>query len=146
MSRQKKCILIGRSGSGKTTLSQALHEAQISYDKTQTVKHDGWLIDTPGEYIENAVFGGAVAVYAYESDIVGLLLAANEPYSLYSPNITSMANREVIGVVTKIDRPDANPERAARWLRNSGCKKIFFISSKTGEGIQELKEYLQQKT
>lgn len=142
----KKCILIGRSGSGKTTLSQALHDAQLNYDKTQTVKHDGWLIDTPGEYIENTAFGGAVAVYAYESDIVGLLLAANEPYSLFSPNITSMANREVIGIVTKIDRPDAVPERAAGWLRLSGCKKIFYISSKTGEGIGELKEYLQQKT
>ena len=142
----KKCILIGRSGSGKTTLAQALHDTRLSYDKTQTVKHDGWLIDTPGEYIENTAFGGAVAVHAYESDIVGLLLAANEPYSLFSPNITSMANREVIGIVTKIDLPDARPDRAEKWLRLSGCKKIFYISSKTGQGIAEIKEYLQQKS
>lgn len=142
----KKCILIGRSGSGKTTLSQALQDTNIHYDKTQTVQHGGWLIDTPGEYIENAVFGGAIAVYSYESDIVGLLLAANEPYSLYAPNITCMANREVIGIVTKIDRQDAVPQRAAGWLRLSGCEKIFFISAKTGEGIADLKKYLQQKT
>ncbi len=142
----KKCILIGRSGSGKTTLSQALKEMKQSYDKTQTVKYDDWLIDTPGEYIENTAFGGAVAVYAYEADIVGLLLAANEPYSLFSPNITSMANREVIGIVTKIDLPDANKDRVSRWLQLSGCEKIFYVSSKTGEGIAELKDYLQQKT
>ena len=142
----KKCILIGRSGSGKTTLSQALKETKLNYDKTQTVKYEDWLIDTPGEYIENTAFGGAVAVYAYEADIVGLLLAANEPYSLFSPNITSMANREVIGIVTKIDLPDANKDRASRWLQLSGCEKIFYVSSKTGEGIAELRDYLQQKT
>lgn len=100
------------------------------------------MIDTPGEYIESRNFGGALAVYSYESDIVGLLLSATEPYSLYSPNITSMANRPVIGIVTGIDRKNADPERAERWLRLAGCKRIFHISAVTGEGIEELKAFL----
>lgn len=57
--------------------------------------------------------------------MVGLLLSATEPYSLYPPNITCMVNREVVGIVTQINEPKADPERAARWLRLSGCKKIF---------------------
>ena len=137
-----KVILIGRSESGKTTLTQALMGEKIHYDKTQSVEREGFIIDTPGEYIQTRNFGGALAVYAYESDIVGLLLSATEPYSLFSPNITSMANRLVIGIITGIDQKGANIRQAENWLRLAGCKTIFKVSSVTGEGIDELKEFL----
>lgn len=138
-----KVILIGRSGSGKTTLTQALKGEKISYAKTQTVAKEDFLIDTPGEYIESRNFGGALAVYAYESDIVGLLLSATEPYSLYSPNIIGMVNRPVVGIVTEIDMPRANIQRAENWLKLAGCKKIFKVSAVTGEGIEELKIFFK---
>lgn len=137
-----KVIFIGRSGCGKTTLTQALNGEDIRYAKTQSVSHRKFIIDTPGEYIESRNFGGALAVYSYESDIVGLLLSATEPFSLYSPNIVSMANRPVIGIVTGIDKVNANPERSKRWLELAGCKKVFCVSSVTGEGIEELKDFL----
>ncbi len=139
-----KIIFIGRSGCGKTTLTQALRGEGIHYAKTQSVERGRFMIDTPGEYIESRQFGSAIAVYSYESDIVGLLLSATEPYSLYSPNITSMANRAVIGIVTGIDRPHANPTRAENWLKLAGCKKIFKISAVTGEGLEELKTFISE--
>lgn len=138
-----KVIFIGRSESGKTTLTQALKGEKIAYNKTQTVERQNFLIDTPGEYIQSRNFGGALAVYSYESDIVGLLLSATEPYSLYSPNITNMANRPVVGIVTKIDSKNANVKRAENWLKLAGCKKIFFVSSVTGEGIEKLKDFFE---
>ena len=92
----KKLILMGRTGCGKTTLTQALKGEKICYHKTQYVNHFDVVIDTPGEYIETKHLGGALAVYSYEADVVGLLIAANEPFSLYPPNITSMVNREVV--------------------------------------------------
>lgn len=137
-----KVIFIGRSESGKTTLTQALTKKDIRYEKTQIVQRGEFIIDTPGEYIQTRNFGGALAVYAYESDIVGLLISADEPYSLFPPNITSMANRLVIGIVTGIDKKGARPDRAENWLRLAGCKKIFKVSSSTGEGIDELREFL----
>lgn len=140
----KKLILIGRSEAGKTTLTQALRGETITYKKTQYVNYFDVIIDTPGEYAQTAKLGRALALYSYEADIVGLLLAANEPYSLYPPNITCMVNREVIGIVTKIDREDANVEQAERWLRLTGCKKIFFVNSKANEGIAEILEYLKE--
>jgi ethanolamine utilization protein EutP len=54
-----------------------------------------------------------------------------------------MVNREAIGIITGIDKPDANVERVRRWLQLAGCKKIFPVSSITGEGIKELAEYLE---
>lgn len=140
----KKIILIGRSEAGKTTLTQALRGETITYKKTQYINYFDVIIDTPGEYAQTAKLGRALALYSYEADVVGLLLSATEPYSLYPPCITCMVNRDVIGIVTKIDQKDGNPERAARWLELTGCKKIFFVNSKGNEGVAEILEYLRE--
>ena len=142
----KKLILIGRVAAGKTTLTQALLGEDIKYYKTQSIHYGEAIIDTPGEYTELRQTSGALALYAYEADIVGLVLSANEPYSIYSPCITSMVNREVVGIVTGIDKPDARPDLAESWLRLAGCKKVFRVSSYTGEGIEEILDYLKDDT
>lgn len=141
----KKIILIGRSGAGKTTLTQALKGEEIKYHKTQYVNYFECIIDTPGEYAQTHELGYALALYSYEADVVGLLLSAMEPYSLYPPNITCMVNREVVGIVTQINEPKADPERAARWLRLSGCKKILFVDSTVGTGVPDILSYLREE-
>ena len=140
----RKIIFIGRSEAGKTTLTQALKREHITYQKTQYVNNYDVIIDTPGEYAETKTLGGALAVYSYEADVVGLLLSATEPYSLYPPNITTLCNREVIGIITKIDHPQANVHQAEEWLRLAGCEKIFHVSAYTGDGIPELLEFLSE--
>ncbi len=139
----KKIMLFGRVAAGKTTLTQALRGEEIKYYKTQYVNYFDTVIDTPGEYTERRETGGALALYAYEADVVGLVLSANEPFSIFSPCVTSMLNREAVGIITGIDKPDANVERVRRWLLLAGCKKIFPVSAITGEGIQALVEYLE---
>ena len=136
-------MLFGRVAAGKTTLTQALRGEEIKYYKTQYVNYLDTVIDTPGEYTERRETSGALALYAYEADIVGLVLSANEPYSIFSPCLTSMVNREAIGIITGIDKPDANVERVRNWLKLAGCKTIFPVSSITGEGIAELAAYLK---
>lgn len=138
-----KIILIGRSGAGKTTLTKALNGEETVYEKTQSVERKGFIIDTPGEYAETKLLGRALAVFTYEADIVGLLISADEPYSLFGPNVASSANREVIGIVTGLTKNRADPDRAERWLRLAGCKRIFKVDSITGEGIAELKDFLE---
>lgn len=140
----KKIILIGRSGSGKTTLIQALRGEKIQYHKTQYVNHFDVIIDTPGEYAETKNLGAALAMYTFEAQVVGLLASATEPYSLFSPCITPLANREVIGIVTKIDAPHAAPHRAEQWLRLAGCTTIYRVSSYTGEGIGDILTHLKE--
>ena len=56
-----------------------------------------------------------------------------------------MANREVIGIVTKIHNPGANVKLATSWLQLAGCKKIFYVDSKQQEGIPEILEYLREE-
>ena len=140
----KKLMLFGRVAAGKTTLTQALRGEEIKYFKTQYVNYLDTVIDTPGEYTERRETSGALALYAYEADVVGLVLSANEPYSIFPPCLTSMVNRETIGIITGIDKKDANVERVERWLRIAGCKKIFPVCSLTGEGIAELAAFLKE--
>ena len=140
----KKIVLMGRSEAGKTTLTQAMKGEKIQYHKTQYVNNFDVIIDTPGEYAQTKNLGHALALYTYEADVVGLLVSAIEPYCLYPPCCTSMCNREVIGIVTKIHHPDANVKRAEGWLRLVGCRTIFFVDSKTGEGISDILEHLRE--
>lgn len=142
MKKEKRIMLIGRSGAGKTTLKQSLSGRKTTYEKTQAVSMDSKIIDTPGEYIQTKNLGTALAIYSYEADVIGLLLSATEPYSLFSPNITCMTTKEVIGIVTHSDSEGGSSKNAEKWLRLAGCKRIFFVNSLTGEGTEELKEYL----
>ena len=137
----KRLLLIGRSGCGKTSLTQALKGETVTYHKTQYVNYGDVLIDTPGEYAENHNLGCALALYSYEADVVALLIAANDDYSLFPPCITCLVNREVIGIVTKIDKAD--PSRAENWLRLSGCKTVFHVNSLTGEGVTEVLHHIE---
>lgn len=140
----KKTLLVGRHGVGKTTLTQALTGEAIHYVKTQSMQYGDWLLDSPGEYAEVHGLGAALALYSYEAEIVALLIAADEDYSLFPPNITCMVNREVIGVITKIHK--GSPKRAEAWLRLSGCKTVFSVDSHTGEGVEKLKAYLRKQS
>ena len=117
----KKLVLIGRSEAGKTTLTQALRGEKIHYHKTQYVNNFDVIVDTPGEYAQTKGLGHALALYTYESDVVGLLVSATEPYCLFPPCITCMA-----------------------WLELAGCKKIFYVDSRQQEGIPEILEYLRE--
>lgn len=138
----RRIIFIGKSGAGKTTLTQNIKGKPVEYHKTQYINYHDIVIDTPGEYAENHSLSAALALYSYEADVVGLLISATEQYSLFPPNITCLVNREVVGIVTHIDSLGANPERAERWLKLSGCKKVFHVNGKTGEGVDELVKYL----
>ena len=138
----KKIIFIGRTGAGKTTLTRKIRGDEDRYIKTQYIDYGKSVIDTPGEYAQCRDVSSALALYSYEADVVGLLIAADDEYSIFPPNITCMVNREVIGVITKINSPFANISKVKMWLELTGCKEIFYVDSKTGEGIDSLRLYL----
>lgn len=138
----KRIILIGTSGSGKTTLKEALRGEPLEYRKTQYINFAEDVIDTPGEYAEGNDLGGALAVYSFEADVVGLVLSAAAEFSEFPPACAAIANRPVIGIVTKCDACDGRIEAAKTWLEDTGADPIFLTSAKTGTGIKELLDFL----
>ncbi len=141
----RKLILAGRSEAGKTSLTQALKGEDVHYVKTQYTKTWDITIDTPGEYAESKEHVGiALGCFAFDSDVIGVLCAADEPYNLQEPAIQGVVNRPCIGIITKIDSPKANVPMVRQWLEDAGCGKIFLVNNKTREGIAELSEYLNR--
>lgn len=136
-------IFMGKSGGGKTTLIEALRGESLVYRKTQCIDYSDALMDTPGEYAEGNDLGGALAVYSYEADVVALVMSATDEFCIFPPACAPVANRPVVGVITKCDDPDARPDLAELRLRLCGCERIFHTSAKTGQGIEALRSYLQ---
>ncbi|MDD6155260.1 MAG: EutP/PduV family microcompartment system protein [Eubacteriales bacterium] len=142
----RKMFLGGRSEAGKTTLTQALKNEDTHYVKTQYVKTWDVTIDTPGEYSESKNHVGfALGCFSFESDVIALVCAADEPYNLFGPGIAGVCTRPVIGVITKIHSPGAHVSQAEEWLHNAGVSKIFLVDSVTGEGVDELRQYLNEE-
>ena len=149
----------GRRNAGKSSLINAITNQKLSIvsdikgTTTDPVKKameilplgPVVIIDTPGEYLQSKNLISALAVFTAEADVIGLLMDATEAFSLYSPNLTPVCNREVVGVVTKIDHWAAQPAQAAAWLELAGCKKIFYTSAYTGEGIADILSYLKEE-
>ena len=62
------------------------------------------------------------------------------------PAFASMFNRRVIGIITRIDAPDADPDRARRFLENAGVREILAVSVEQGAGMEELRAILENES
>lgn len=141
---KRKVILIGSSTCGKTTLCQRLNGLTIKYHKTQTIGLMNNMIDTPGEYLENRNMYKGIIVAATDSDLVLFLQDATDERFRFSPGQAAFFMMPVIGVVSKIDI--ATKEQiadAVEMLELAGCQKIFLTSSITGEGTDELLDFIE---
>lgn len=140
LDRKKKIILIGRSTCGKTTLTQRITQREMKYVKTQALNFvDSFIYDTPGEYLENRAFRGAITVTSTEADVVVFVKDATVEMSLFPPSFSSLfLGKPVIGVVTKIDiATEEQIKDSVDSLKLAGATKVFEVSSYTGEGIRD---------
>ena len=145
--KKQRIILVGKSQAGKTTLTQCMTDQQLSYHKTQTVQViNDRFIDTPGEYLEQRGFYGALSVTAADVDVIALVQSAVEEGTMFAPGFGFMfCGKPVIGIVTKIDIADEEQmKRADLYLKNAGAAICFPVSSVTGQGVKELNNWIQE--
>ncbi|WP_071434056.1 EutP/PduV family microcompartment system protein [Angelakisella massiliensis] len=141
----KKIILMGNSFCGKTTLCQRLAGKQLVYKKTQAIEVVASAIDTPGEYLENRGMYKALVVTAVEADVILFVQDATDSRFRFSPGQASMFANPVVGVVTKTDlATEAQVEQAESLLRLAGASRVFRVSAVTGEGMEELTNWLSE--
>ncbi len=143
----KKIMLIGSTGCGKTTLCQRLTGQEERYKKTQAIEVvGGAAIDTPGEYLDRKGLFTALIVTAVEADLVLFLQAADDSRFLFAPGQCGAFSVPAVGVVTKTDL--ASPEaarQAEELLKLAGAGQVFRVSARTGQGMEELKAFLEQE-
>ncbi|SFK92036.1 ethanolamine utilization protein EutP [Lachnospiraceae bacterium KH1T2] len=142
----KKLFLMGRSEAGKTSLTQAMKGEELHYVKTQYTYSRDTTIDTPGEYAETKSASVGLACFSFDADVVAMLCAADEPFSIFGNNCNCCINRPFIGIITKVDSPLANVAMVRQWMENAGCERIFEVNNKTREGVDELLKYLSEDT
>jgi len=140
----KRMLLLGETGAGKSSLIQALSGERYVPRRAMAVEFFGQFINTPGEFLENRRFHHALITSAADCHILALLQDATRPGSLFPPQFAALFNRTVVGVATKVDLEGADPERAARLLRNAGAGRIIRASARTGEGLDQLRALLRQ--
>lgn len=144
MVKKKRLIFVGASMAGKTTLAQAMLREELRYHKTQTLNiAGGFIIDTPGEYLERGAMRGALSVAAAEARLVVFLQSGTAVQSFFPPAFASMFGKSVAGVVTKADIASAaEVEEAKRRLARAGVKRVFVTSAYTGAGIAEFLDFI----
>lgn len=140
-----KIMMVGNVSCGKTTLCQVLSGQDLVLHKTQTIEVTGNIIDTPGEYIANRALTKGLIVSSVDVDVVLLLQDCTDLSYNFSPGQGSMFSTPTIGIVTKIDQAASKNSisNAKKLLRLAGVRKIFCVSSHTGEGIEDLLEFLE---
>lgn len=142
----KSIIFIGKSGCGKTSLCQILQGEEVTYKETQSIQLYDDFIDTPGEYLENRVYYSALITTAAEANIIALVQECGDTISMLPPGFTGTFGREVIGVITKIDKEDYKESISIieEQLKSTGVSKVFKVSAYSNEGIDEFKGYIDK--
>ena len=137
-------MAIGAVGAGKSTLIKRLNENKFSTRKTQSVEYTADTIDTPGEFTENPFYYRALFATSLETDIIIFVHDATKKHSVFPPGFAGAFSKPAIGVISKIDHPEADLEKAQVLLKGLGFSgETYPVSSLTGDGIKELKKTLK---
>ena len=144
MSTDHRFVLLGAVEAGKTTLFNALTGKRGSALKTQVMDYEGDIVDTPGEFFSHPRLYHALINTAAEADTLVYVHACNDPEYRLPPGLLDVnAGKRVVGAITKIDLPEADPDGAEALLRQHGFSgPVFRVSTQMPETLSAFRDYL----
>lgn len=139
-----KVMMIGAIRAGKSTLTKALLNKELNAVKTQALNYEDWIVDTPGEYLENPLFYKNIIATSNEVSHVIFLQDATRQHSNFPPLFATGMSKLAIGVITKSDLQEANTEKAVHLLKQViGQAPIVITSAVHGIGIEHVRQLVQ---
>ena len=137
-------MIIGAIGAGKSTLTKALLGKEEKAVKTQALNYEDWIVDTPGEYLENPLFYKNLMATAFEVTHLIYLQDATRGFSNFPPFFGTGISKLPFGVVTKADAENANVKQAIYLLRQViGQAPIVVTSAFDGVGLNHVRELVK---
>ena len=139
-------VFIGEVDAGKSALiGKLLSELETNTGKTQApIFYPGKVIDTPGEFIDNRALNGALLSTICSVKTIVVLQPANAKH--YSPPnglLNVYSNKNIVGVISKVDAPDADVDKAVKLLRQNRVPEPYFHTSIFDQGsIEQLSRHL----
>jgi Ethanolamine utilization protein len=137
-------MLVGPIEAGKSTLFNALFGRDADVRKTQALEFETGGIDTPGEFFSHPRLYHALITTSNDVDVLVYVHPCNEREFRLPPGLLNVyANKRLVGVISKTDLPECDPDSIEAMLRGNGFSgPIFRISTKDPQSIEPLKIYL----
>lgn len=143
--RTQRYALVGGVGAGKTTLFNALRGRKEIPRKTQALDFDlSGALDTPGEFFSHPRLYRALITSTDNVDTLVFVHAANERECHLPPGLLDVhSGKRLVGVISKCDLPDADPEAAEQLLRRHGVHgEILRVAQDDPTSIERLRQVL----
>ncbi len=139
-------MLLGSVAAGKTTLFNALLGKNENALKTQSMAYENGIVDTPGEFFSHPRLYHALINTAAEAEILVYVHACDDNEYRLPPGLLDVnTGKKIVGVITKIDLPGADPDRTESMLRMQGFHgPIFQVSVSRPETLEPLRKYLYE--
>lgn len=145
----QKFVLLGDVDAGKTSLCNALYQHETPAIKTQQVEYVGEnAVDLPGEYTTIPHMRMALLSTLNEARCILYVEPADDSSkkTLSNDFLSSLENKILAGIITKVDKPNMNKEAAYTELKRLGiCAPIFEVSIYDEASINPLRQWLMRQ-
>jgi ethanolamine utilization protein EutP len=120
---------IGEVDAGKSALINKLIDQETNIGKTQSpIFYQGRVIDTPGEFIDNRSWNGALlSTISSVKTIVILQPATAKRLTAPSGLLRVYPNKNIVGVISKVDAEGADVSERVLCSNNTVFMDHFFI-------------------
>ncbi|MCW8327759.1 50S ribosome-binding GTPase [Photobacterium sp. SDRW27] len=122
---------IGEVDAGKSALINKLIVQETNTGKTQSpIFYKGRVVDTPGEFVDNRSWNGALlSTISSVKTIVILQPATAKRVSAPSGLLRVYPNKNIVGVISKVDAEGADCAKAGTLLKQHGVPGPYFHTS-----------------
>lgn len=143
---KRQILLTGAPGAGKTTLCKALLGHGRDVVKTQAPEYYGHaVVDLPGEYLTHPHLRRVFLSVLQDVRLVIYVQAANEaPLGIPPGLLQTLPGVETMGVITKIDMPEADITGSKAFLRGLNIPEPYFeVVATRDESVVPLRDRLR---